>query len=87
MYLPQPNQETKNDYKEGHLLYGMEFGIATLSSVSLYALLNLVCFGAQIRAVFSGTGKSQCFKIPSLVIDSLRSLAWPGVGGFLPIPI
>lgn len=63
-------------------VYRMELGIEMLSFISLYALPNLVCFGAQIRAVFSGTGKSQCLKIPSLVIDSVvTGLAW---GGRLP---
>lgn len=57
----------------------MELGIEILSFISLCALPNPVCFGAQLRAVFSGTGKSQCLKIPSLVIDSVvTGLAWSG---------
>lgn len=54
-------------------------GIEILSFISLYALPNSVCFGSQFRAVFSGTGKSQCLKVSSLVIDSVvTGLAWSG---------
>lgn len=89
MYVSQPNQEKENESREGHLLF-IEWslaGIEILSFISLYALPNPVCFGSQIRDVFRGTRKSQCLKVSSLVIDSLWSLAWHGVGGFPPIPI
>ena len=75
-----------NIKRETLTVYRMEFGIAIWPFISVYPLANPVCFGAQIRAVSRGTGKSQCLKTPSLVTDSLWSLAWHGVGGFLPIP-
>lgn len=69
--------EKENEYKERYLLY-IEWNLALQDCLLFFALPNPVCFGAQIRAVSSGTGKSQCLKIPSLVIDSVCG-HWLGV--------
>ena len=80
MCISLRNQAKENESREE--LNCIEWGLAgieILSFISLYALPSPVCFGSQFRPVFSGTGKSQCLKVSSLVIDCVvTGLAWSG---------